>query len=50
MKEQVQAVINDIRPILQSDGGDIELIGVDEKPASLPWACAAAAAAARTRR
>ncbi len=31
MKEQVQAVINDIRPILQSDGGDIELIGVDEK-------------------
>ena len=31
MKEQVQQVINDIRPILQSDGGDIELIGVDEK-------------------
>ena len=31
MKEQVQAVINDIRPILQSDGGGIELIGVDEK-------------------
>lgn len=31
MKEQVQAVINDIRPILQSDGGDIELIGLDEK-------------------
>ncbi len=31
MKEQVQAVINDIRPILQSDGGDIELISVDEK-------------------
>lgn len=31
MKEQVQAVIEQIRPILQSDGGDIQLIGVDEK-------------------
>jgi len=31
MKEQVEKVINDIRPILQSDGGDIQLISVDEK-------------------
>ena len=31
MKEQVQAVIDQIRPILQADGGDIQLIGVDEK-------------------
>ena len=31
MKEQVEAVIDQIRPILQSDGGDIQLIGVDEK-------------------
>lgn len=31
MKEQVQQVINDIRPILQADGGDIELVSVDEK-------------------
>ena len=31
MKEQVQQVIDDIRPILQADGGDIQLIGVDEK-------------------
>ena len=31
MKEQVQQVIDDIRPILQADGGDIELISVDEK-------------------
>jgi len=31
MKEQVQQVIDEIRPILQGDGGDIELIGVDEK-------------------
>ena len=31
MKEQVEKVIEEIRPILQSDGGDIHLIGVDEK-------------------
>ena len=31
MKEQVEQVINEIRPILQSDGGDIQLINVDEK-------------------
>ena len=31
MKEQVEQVINEIRPILQGDGGDIQLIGVDEK-------------------
>ncbi len=31
MKEAVEKVINEIRPILQSDGGDIQLISVDEK-------------------
>ena len=31
MKEQVEKVIEELRPILQSDGGDIQLIGVDEK-------------------
>ena len=31
MKEQVEKVIEEIRPILQSDGGDIQQIGVDEK-------------------
>ena len=31
MKEQVEKVIEEIRPILQSDGGDIQLIGVGEK-------------------
>ena len=31
MKEQVEKVIEEIRPIVQSDGGDIQLIGVDEK-------------------
>ncbi|NLL14250.1 MAG: NifU family protein [Fibrobacter sp.] len=30
MKEQVQQVINEIRPNLQADGGDIELIDVTE--------------------
>jgi len=31
MKQQVENVINEIRPILQGDGGDIELMNVDEK-------------------
>ncbi len=31
MKEKVEQVINEIRPILQADGGDIQLIGADEK-------------------
>ena len=31
MKEQVQEVINEIRPMLQADGGDIELVDVDEE-------------------
>ena len=31
MKIQVEEVIAQIRPILQADGGDIQLIGVDEK-------------------
>jgi len=30
MKEKVQALINDVRPKLQADGGDIELIDVTE--------------------
>jgi len=30
MKEQVQAVIEEIRPNLQADGGDIELVDVTE--------------------
>ncbi|HPQ60220.1 MAG TPA: NifU family protein [Syntrophales bacterium] len=28
MKEKVQTLINDVRPKLQADGGDIELIDV----------------------
>lgn len=30
MKEKVEKVIEEIRPILQADGGDLQLIGVDE--------------------
>ena len=28
MKEKVEAVLNDIRPMLQRDGGDVKLIDV----------------------
>ncbi len=31
MKEKVQSVIDEIRPLLQADGGDIELVEVDEE-------------------
>ena len=29
MREKVQAVIDEIRPYLQADGGDIELVSID---------------------
>ena len=29
MKEMVQTVIDKIRPMLQRDGGDVELVGVE---------------------
>ena len=28
MKEKVEAVLNDIRPMLQRDGGDVELVEI----------------------
>ncbi len=31
LKEKVAAVIEDLRKFLQADGGDIELVNVDEK-------------------
>ena len=31
MKEQVEAALNDIRPQLQADGGDVSLVDVDEE-------------------
>ena len=30
MKEKVEAIINEIRPYLQADGGDIELVDVED--------------------
>ncbi len=30
MQEQVEAVIDSLRPALQSDGGDVEVVGVAE--------------------
>ncbi len=30
MREQVEAALNDIRPALQADGGDVELIDVED--------------------
>jgi len=30
MKERVEKVINEIRPILQADGGDIELVSIED--------------------
>lgn len=31
MKEQVEKVIQELRKYLQADGGDVELVSVDEK-------------------
>lgn len=31
MREKVQAILDDVRPALQADGGDVELIEVDEQ-------------------
>ncbi|MDI6828400.1 MAG: NifU family protein [Armatimonadota bacterium] len=31
MREKVEEVLNEIRPALQADGGDIELVGVNEE-------------------
>ena len=30
MEERVEAVLEEIRPALQADGGDVELVGVTE--------------------
>ncbi|MCD6481014.1 MAG: NifU family protein [Thermoplasmata archaeon] len=31
MKEEVEKILDEIRPSLQADGGDVELVEVDEK-------------------
>lgn len=51
MKEKVQAVIDEIRPQLQADGGDIELIDVTEEGivrVRLQGACSGCPGAAMT--
>ena len=35
MKEKIQAALNTIRPSLQADGGDIELVDVNERVVSV---------------
>jgi Fe-S cluster biogenesis protein NfuA len=35
MNEKVEAVLNEIRPALQADGGDVELVGVNNGMVSL---------------
>ncbi len=30
MEEKVRAMLNDVRPSLQADGGDVELVGVTD--------------------
>ena len=52
VREKVEAALETIRPILQNDGGDIELIDVDEATGlvtvSLQGACAGCPHAAIT--
>ncbi len=31
MKEKVKKALDKVRPALQADGGDVELVGVDDK-------------------
>lgn len=42
MKERVEAALAKIRPALQADGGDVELVGVDDGvvKVTLKGACA----------
>jgi len=52
IRAQVQEVINAIRPLLQADGGDIELVDVDEQTGAvsvrLQGACKGCPGAAMT--
>ena len=31
MKERIQEVLDQVRPALQADGGDVEFVGVDDQ-------------------
>jgi Fe-S cluster biogenesis protein NfuA len=35
MNEKIEEVLNEIRPSLQADGGDVELVGVNDGMVSL---------------
>jgi Fe-S cluster biogenesis protein NfuA len=52
LTQQVQGVIDNIRPLLQADGGDIELVSVDESSGAvsvrLQGACRGCPSAAMT--
>ena len=52
MKEKVEAVLAQVRPNLQSDGGDVELVDVNEGVVrlKLTGACAGCPMAAMTLR
>ena len=49
-KERVEAVLHRVRPFLQADGGDIELLSLDGKTANvrLTGACAGCPSAEMT--
>jgi Fe-S cluster biogenesis protein NfuA len=52
LRQQVQAVVDHIRPLLQADGGDIELVDVDDPTGTvsvrLQGACRGCPSAAMT--
>ena len=50
MKEKVEAALAKIRPALQADGGDVELVGVDDGvvKVSLRGSCAGCPMSAMT--
>jgi len=52
VREQVEAALNDIRPALQADGGDVELIDVEDGTVTLrlTGACGSCPMAAMTLR
>lgn len=52
MKEQVMEVIDEIRPLLQDHGGDIELVKIEDKKVfvRLQGACAGCPGAIQTMR
>lgn len=52
MRDQVEAALNDIRPALQADGGDVELIDVEDGTVKvrLTGACGTCPMAAMTLR